>query len=94
MIVSATLPALLAMPLADRFARRWIIAACDGTFMLIVAALARLQWQGRLQVQHLYVLNGIGALVMSARVPAQRAVLASVVPRELLGRANGLLERF
>ncbi len=94
-IVAASLPALLTAPisgtLADRFDRRWVIAGCDVASVLMIALLAWLLSRDMLAVRHLYFFNAGAALVVSLRTPAYVAALGSIVPRDRLTQASGLV---
>jgi diaminobutyrate-2-oxoglutarate transaminase len=94
-VVSATVPALLLLPLvgslADHFDRRWIIATADALFMLMTLVLAALLFTGQLQVVHLFVFNCASAMITAVRTPAYKAAVSAIVPDAKLTQANGML---
>ncbi|HEX3764425.1 MAG TPA: MFS transporter [Kofleriaceae bacterium] len=94
-VLAAAFPSLLMTPiagaLADRFDRRWVIAGCDAASAVLIAVLAVLLFQDLLEPRHLYAFNAASAVVASIRVPAYRAALGSIVPRDRLTQAGGLL---
>lgn len=94
-ILAATIPTLLVTPLAgalaDAFDRRWVIAGCDAASTVLIAALAVLMFQERLALEQLYIFNASNAIIAAIRVPAYRAALGSIVPRDQLTQAGGLM---
>jgi diaminobutyrate-2-oxoglutarate transaminase len=94
-ILAAAIPTLLMTPvagtLADRFDRRWVIAGCDVASALLIALLAVLLFQGGLALDQLYLFNAGNAIIGSIRIPAYRAALGSIVPRDRLTQAGGLI---
>lgn len=94
-ILSAAVPALLMTPfsgaLADRFDRRWVIASCDVLAALLVGVLALLHFRGELSVVHLYVFNGVGAVIGALRNPSYMAAIGAIVPKDNLTQANGVV---
>ena len=94
-IVAASVPALLMTPmsgaLADRFDRRWVIAGCDMVSALMIVLLAWLLSHDLLAVRHLYFYNAGAAIVGSLRTPAYTAALGTIVPRDRLTQASGLV---
>lgn len=90
-----TLPSVLLSPVAgalvDRGDRRLIMLGADllaGTATLVIAVL---YFGGGLEIWHLYLLAGVGALGNSFQAPAWMAAIPLLVPRKHLGRANGLV---
>jgi diaminobutyrate-2-oxoglutarate transaminase len=94
-IVSATLPAIVLLPLAgslaDRFDRRWVIAVTDALFVFMTLALAGLFFSQRLAVHHLFAFNAASAVLTAMRAPAYKACVSAMVPADRLTRANGLI---
>ena len=94
-LVSAALPALLAMPLAgglaDRFDRRWVIAGCDVASALLVIALTTLLLRHGLTVVHLYVFNAASAVVCALRRPSYQSAVGAIVEKRRLTQAYGLI---
>jgi len=89
------LPNLLVGPLggilADRFDRRKLLAVADCGQAGGVLVLAVLLFAGHLHVWHIYVTTVTGAIFNCFRWPAFNALLPSIVPKQELMRANGLV---
>lgn len=96
MAVISALPGLLITPwagsVADRVDRRYVILAADTTAALSTAVVAFLLWQGTLEIWHLYVISLVGATAGAFQGPAYHALAASVLPKDDMPRANGLME--
>ncbi|MBC7978531.1 MAG: MFS transporter [Myxococcales bacterium] len=94
-ILATAVPSLLMTPvagaLADRFDRRWVIVGCDAASAVLIAVLALLVFGGRMEPGHLYLFNAASAVVGSIRIPAYRAAMGAIVPRERLTQASGLI---
>jgi diaminobutyrate-2-oxoglutarate transaminase len=94
-ILSSVLPALLAAPfagaLADGHDRRRVIVGCDIVVAALVILLTALLFNGRLEVVHLYAVNGSIALLCALRNPSYQGVVSAVVSKEDLTRAHGLI---
>lgn len=94
-ILAAAFPTLLMTPiagaLADAFDRRWVIAGCDAASAVLIAVLAVLLFRDRLALDQLYLFNAGNAIIASIRIPAYRAALGSIVPRERMTQAGGLI---
>jgi diaminobutyrate-2-oxoglutarate transaminase len=94
-LLSATVPALLAMPLAgglaDRFDRRWVIAGCDLAAALLVIVLTALIFLDDLTVAHLYVFNALSAVTRALRRPSYQSAVGVIVPKDRLTQAYGLM---
>lgn len=90
------LPQMLVSPFAgvlvDRYNRRWVMACADGGAALCTLGLAGLFFSGHIQVWHIYLLTASGAACNAAQAPAYTALIASIVKRDQLGRANGLVQ--
>ena len=63
----------------------------DAVAALAAIALAGLLLTDRLVVQHLYVFSAVGAVLASIRNPSYQAAVSSVLPRDSLTRASGLV---
>jgi diaminobutyrate-2-oxoglutarate transaminase len=94
-ILAASLPSLLLAPvagaLADRFDRRWVIAACDAASVLMIAGVATLVFWERLGPGSLYLFNAGAAVAGSIRGPAYKAALGAIVPPNRLTQAGGII---
>jgi MFS transporter, DHA3 family, macrolide efflux protein len=94
--MAATLPAVLIAPvagaIADRFDRRWVMVASNAAGGVVIAALAGLLWTDLMQIWHLYLTAGAAALCGTFHMTAFYAITPRLVPKQHLGRANGMLQ--
>jgi MFS family permease len=92
----ATIPGVLASPLAgevvDRHDRRRVMIAADCGAALSTVAVFLLFLSGRLEVWHVYLAAAATALCNTFQAPAYAASIPLLVPREQLGRVNGLMQ--
>jgi DHA3 family macrolide efflux protein-like MFS transporter len=90
------LPQMLVSPFAgvvvDRFNRRKVMAFSDGGAALCTLALAGLFISGQIQVVHIYLLTACSSACNAVQVPTYSALVATLIKREQLGRANGLVQ--
>lgn len=77
--------------LVDRWDRRWTLVCSDIGAAINTLVLASLLYLGRLEVWHVYAVTISGAVFNSFRWPALNGLVVSIVPRESLVRANGLV---
>lgn len=95
-ILCNTLPGMLIAPFAgvlvDRFDRRWIMMISDLTAGLSTLAIFFLLFTDHLALWHILVVNAIGAILEVFQVPAYQATVSLLVPKEHLGRANGMIQ--
>jgi DHA3 family macrolide efflux protein-like MFS transporter len=90
------LPHIVLSPLAgalvDRWDRRWTMIVGDTGSALSTLVMGALLWTGQLDVWQVY----LGVLASSSfaalQVPAYMALMSQVVPKQHLGRANGMNE--
>jgi MFS family permease len=82
----------LAGALVDRWDRRWTMIVSDTGSALSTLVMGALLWTGHLDVWEVY----LGVLASSSfaalQAPAFMALMSQVVPKQHLGRANGLNE--
>lgn len=92
----AVLPEVLFSPLAgslaDRWDRRRLMMTADLGAALSTGALALLLLLGELQVWHIYVVTAVSAVFGTAQMAAYHSMVPLLVPKERLGRANGMLQ--
>ena len=90
----ATLPSILLAPVAgalvDRWDRRWVMVVADVGAALSTVVLALLYAADSLQVWQIWVATAWAAACNAFQGPAYTASLTMLVPKEHLGRANGL----
>ncbi|WP_198956097.1 MFS transporter [Archangium sp. Cb G35] len=88
-------PLLLLSPLAgalvDRYDRKWLMVASDLGAGLGTVTMLVLQSLGWLETWHLYVVNAVMGAFQSLQWPAWSAAVSTMVPKEQLGRANGMM---
>lgn len=91
-----SLPHVLVAPLAgtvvDRADRRlvMILSDCGAAFSTLVVAL--FAWSGQLETWHVYAAVLATSTCAAVQYPAYAALVTQLVPREQLGRANGMVE--
>lgn len=95
-IIAAALPGILLLPFAGAFVDRWdrrkvLIGAQLGSGVCIGALLVLLKL-GNLQVWEICILSGLGAIFGAFEWPALSVASTVLVPKEQLGRANGLIQ--
>jgi MFS family permease len=95
-LLCAMLPALVFAPLAgalvDRWDRRRIMILADSGAAVCTALLALLIYLGRLQIWHIYLILMASSILRGFQTPAYFASISLLVPKEQLGRANGILQ--
>lgn len=94
-IIAATLPALLVLPLAgsiaDKVDRRYVLITCDLVMAIATLSLAYLLWHVHMEIAYLYIFNAIGSIANAFRMPAYQAAIASLLSREKLNSASGMM---
>ncbi len=92
----ATLPRVLLSPLAgtlvDRWDRRRVMILSDAGAGLSTLVIAVLLLTGRPEVWQIYLCTMASAAFGAIQWPAYMAVTGQLIPKEQLGRANGLLQ--
>ena len=92
----AVLPRVVLSPLAgtlvDRWDRRWAMILSDVGAGLSTLAIVLLLLFDRLEVWHVYLAVATGAACGTVQWLAYTAVTSLLVPRENLGRANGMVQ--
>ncbi len=88
-------PFLIISPIAgamvDRYDRKWMMALSDLSAGVATLALLGLQAFGSLEVWHLYAAALLQGLGNAFQWPAYSAAISLMVPKEQLGRANGMM---
>jgi MFS transporter, DHA3 family, macrolide efflux protein len=92
----AVLPGIILSPVAgvivDRYDRRHVMIGADVGAALATGALALLYMAGALEVWHIWIATFAASACNAFQNPAYSASLVLLVPREHLGRANGLVQ--
>lgn len=95
-ILLGTLPRVLLLPfagsIADRFNRRFIMIAADTVNALLTLAIFLLLGAGNLQLWHIYIISVLESVAGAFQEPAFAASVSSIVPKEKLGSANGMVQ--
>jgi MFS family permease len=95
-MLAAVLPALFVLPIAgsaaDYFDRRYVIIAADAVIASAIVVLAFLLWSNNLDILHLYLFNAIVSLAAAFRMPAFKASVSRLLPKEKFVRATGMIE--
>jgi DHA3 family macrolide efflux protein-like MFS transporter len=79
-------------PILDRWDRRWAMIAGDAGSALATLVLCGLFWTDQVRFWHLCVLLAAIGAFCSVQFPAFSASITLLVPKEQLGRANGLVQ--
>ncbi|MCI0996676.1 MFS transporter [Pseudomonas corrugata] len=94
-VLAATLPAVLFLPLAgglaDRISHRVIIVCCDVSLAVLLLGVMALLWFERLEPLHLYIFNCLASIVSAFRKPAYQAAVSTIVAPDKFTRASGLI---
>jgi DHA3 family macrolide efflux protein-like MFS transporter len=92
--LSAVLPRVLLSPLAgvvvDRWDRRWVMLVSDSVAGLGTLVTACLALSGALELWMVYPLAAVLAGAGTLQWPAYTATTSLLVPKDQLGRANGM----
>jgi len=92
----ATLPGIIISPLAgavaDRWDRRSMMILCDFGSGLCMLAVATLFYFNRLEIWHIYIINGVKSIFITSQGPAFAAATTLLVPKRHLGRASGMIQ--
>jgi hypothetical protein len=88
-------PFLLLSPIAgvmvDRYNRKLMMMVSDLTAVTATAGILLLSATGHLQFWHLYIANILYGIGNTFQWPAYSAAISTIVPKEQLGRVNGLM---
>jgi len=92
----AFLPGILMLPVAGAVADRWdkrkvmiisdLVAAASTLALIILVA------SDQLLIWHLYVIGCVSSIAGAFQIPAYLAAITQLVPKQYLGRANGLIQ--
>jgi len=94
--LSSSLPVIVISPIAgalvDRWDRRWTMLLSDSGAGLSTLAIAPMLFAGRLEVWHIYLATSVSSTCSAFQSPAYAAATTLLVPKQHLGRANGLIQ--
>ncbi|MDZ8087072.1 MAG: MFS transporter [Nostoc sp. DedQUE12b] len=92
----AILPSILLSPLVgvlvDRWNRRTCIILSDAGAGVSTLAIVLLLLVGRLEVWHIYLVVAVSSIFSAFQWPAYAAATTMLVPKQHLGRANGMVQ--
>ncbi len=95
-ILAANLPGIVVGPFAgslvDRLPRRLVMIGADTLAGLATLVAALLFFSGSLTIGAIYAIAVLGSLANTFQEPAYTASVPLLVPKEHLGRANGLIQ--
>ena len=95
-VLLGTIPRVLLLPIAgsiaDRFNRRFIMIAADTLNALLTLIIFLLLGAGNLQLWHIYVIAMLESVFAAFQEPAFSASISTIVPKEKLGSANGMIQ--
>lgn len=95
-VLLGTIPRVLLLPIAgsiaDRFNRRFIMIAADTLNALLSLIIFLLLSAGSLQLWHIYMIALFESVFAAFQEPAFTASISTIVPKEKLGSANGMLQ--
>ena len=93
--LSIILPSIVVAPIAgvfvDRWDRRQIMLIGDSGASLSTLVIAILLFVGHLEIWHIYLATAVSSACKSIQMSAYTAATTLLVPKEYLGRANGLV---
>ena len=94
--LAVTLPATLLSPVAgalvDRWDRRLVMIGADTLAGAATLLIAFLYFTDALEIWHIYLTAGIGAVGNAFQSPAWLAAMPTLVPKKHLDRANGMTQ--
>ena len=95
-ILLGSLPRVFLLPfagsIADRFNRRVIMILSDTFSACLTLSIFLLLRAGNLQLWHVYIIAVLSSIFSAFQEPAYSASISMIVPKEKLGRANGMLQ--
>ncbi|MEG3925660.1 MULTISPECIES: MFS transporter [unclassified Microcoleus] len=95
-LLLALLPSILISPVAgalvDRWNRRKCMILSDFAAGMTTVAIALLLATGSLQIWHIYLAVSLSSICKAFQLPAYTASTSSLVPKEFLPRASGMVQ--
>ena len=88
-------PFLIISPIAgvmvDRYSRKLMMMVSDLAAVIATSGIFILITIGRLEFWHLYVAAAVNGIGNAFQWPAYSAAISTMIPKEQLGRANGMM---
>lgn len=81
---------IFAGALSDRWNKKYTMLICDSFAALSTIAVLVLLQSGRLEIWHLYLINGFNGLMNTVQQPASDVTVSLLTPKEQYHRAGGL----
>jgi MFS family permease len=95
-IMFASVPAIIAAPFAgvivDKWKRKWLMVISDSIAGISTIIIFVLIYFNVFEVWHLYITAAVSSLFSSFQMPAYQSTIPLLVPKEQLGRANGMVQ--
>lgn len=95
-IMFASVPAIIAAPFAgvivDKWKRKWLMVISDSVAGISTITIFVLMYFNIFEVWHLYLTAAVSSLFSSFQMPAYQSTIPLLVPKEQLGRANGMVQ--
>ncbi|WP_084517140.1 MFS transporter [Microtetraspora niveoalba] len=94
-LVCGFVPGILAAPFAgvviDRWNRRAVLLVADAVAGLAMGGIVLAHSLGDLRIWHVYAFQAVASVCAAFQWPALTAAIAVLVPKQHLGRANGMV---
>jgi MFS transporter, DHA3 family, macrolide efflux protein len=94
--LSIALPLILISPFAgafvDRWSRRWVMIVSDFGSGLSTLAIALLLATNSLEIWHIYLATAASSTCKAFQLPAYKAAITMLVPKQYLSRVNGMVQ--
>ena len=81
---------IFAGALSDKWNKKATMLVCDTVAALTTMVMLALLHTGRLQIWHLYLINGVNGLMNTVQQPASEVAVTRVLPKEHYQRVGGL----
>lgn len=81
---------IFAGALSDKWNKKATMLVCDTMAALTTVVMLMLLHTGRLQIWHLYLINGVNGLMNTVQQPASEVAVTRVLPKEHYQRVGGL----
>ncbi|WP_026907986.1 MFS transporter [Paucisalibacillus globulus] len=79
-------------PYIDRFSRKWIMISCQLVRMILALTLLLCLFLDAFTIAFLYIVQVIVGVIMPIFIPANQAILPTVIKKEYLTKANASID--